>query len=111
MLQSQKDPQQQMPATRQAAAAAHQSKWASVSHTHMQIADEADSGWTTVKASRRRVRRQTESTAPASLDWVTASTAAPLLKPLPVLKASRASCYKARLPEAPQCSHDPQVRH
>ena len=86
-------------------------QWAGVSHTYMQIADEADSGWTTVKASRRRVRRQTEIAAPASLYRATACAVAPFLKPLPALKAPRASGHKARLPEAPQCSHDTQVRH
>ena len=86
-------------------------QWAGVSHTYMQVADEADSGWTTVKASRRRVRRQTEIAKPASLHRASACAAAPLLKPLPALKAPRASGHKARLPEAPQCSHDTQVRH
>ena len=88
-------------------------QYAGVSHTYMQNADEAlpDSGWTTVKASKRRVRRQAEIAAPASLYRATACAAAPLLKPLPALKASRASGQKAHLPEAPQCSHDTQVRH
>ena len=85
--------------------------WAGVSHTYMQNADEADSGWTTVRASRRRVRRQAEKAAPASLHRATTCAAAPLLKPSPVLKASRVSAYKARLPEAPQCPRELQVRH
>ena len=86
-------------------------QWAGVSQTYMQIADEATSGWTTVKASRRRVRRPAENAAPASLRRATASAVAPVLKPLPALKASRASGYKAHLPEAPQCSHNTQARH
>ena len=84
-------------------------QWAGVSQAHMQIEDEADSGWITVKATRRRVRKQAENVAPASPHRATASAVAALLKP--ALKASRASGHKARLPESPQCLHDTQVRH
>ena len=86
-------------------------QWAETSHLYMQDVDEADSGWATVKPSRRRVRRQAESTAPASLHQATASAAAPVLKPKPSSSASRASGHEAQSPEAIQCSYDTQVRH
>ena len=86
-------------------------RWAEASHANMQDTDEAGSGWATVKPSRRRVRRQAESTAPASLHQAPASAATPLLKPLPSPSALRASGHKAQSPEAVQRSHDTQVRH
>ena len=83
---------------------------AEISHAYMQIADEANSGWTTVKPSRRMLRRQAENVEPASLHQATASVAAVLLETLPPLSVSRATAPKARSPEPLQRSHDSQVR-
>ena len=84
-------------------------QWAEASHTDMQDAGAADSGWATVKPPRRRARRQAENAASASPHQATDSAAAPLQKLLPLPSASRASGREAGSPEAVQSSHDTQV--
>ena len=85
-------------------------RWAENSHMHMQDVDEAGSGWATVKPSRRKVKRQAENAAPASLQEAVDSAAAPSLKPLLSPSPLPASGHQTRSPEAVQCSHDTQVR-
>ena len=81
------------------------------SHTYMQDAGAADSGWATVRPPRRRGRRQAENAAPASPHRAIDFVAAPLQKVSPLPSASRASGREACSPEAVQSSHDTQVGH
>ena len=85
-------------------------QWAEASHTYVVGAGEADGGWATVTSSRRKVRRQVENAAPASLHRATASAAAALLKPSLLPSAVYAFDSEACSAEAFQVSHDTQVR-